>query len=209
MFHPFLPRSSIFVLALMVLVWNTPVAQADLLLNFGSFPNGIGRGISGTNHPLMGFTTYQAFDVDAIWIVDTVGVDGWENDDPNDVGFVGTILADDGTGNAADGSLSFGSATHQLDIFGNSSSWSDVSLPAVLTPGRYWYRMSAGDADYHGASFHGAFGPGSYSIRGSDGARSNSITLALRINGTAVPEPNSIGIFLLIVLAGIGRSRKR
>ena len=183
-------------------------AQADWLLDFGSFPNGIGRTISGTNQPLMGFTAYQAFDVDTTWVIETVGVDGWKNSDPNNAGRIGTILADDGTGNAANDSVSFGSATHQLGIFSSSSNWSDVSLPTVLTPGRYWYRISAGDADFHGASFHGAFGPSSYSIRGSDGARSDSLTLALRINGTSVPEPNSMGLFMLVVLAGSQYRRK-
>lgn len=200
--------SSMFAIVLTILL-TAQTSNAALLVNYGTTPNTTGRAVSGANTNSNGFTVFQAFDVDAQWSVITVGVDGWEALDPGNVNFIGTLFNDDGTGNAADTGTALGSTTHELDDMPGSSSWSDSPLNITLGPGRYWYRLSAGDADHNSALFLGDMpGPGSYSIRGSDGSRFDAPSVAFRIEGTVVPEPGSVCLLSGLLVLGLARRRR-
>jgi len=183
-------------------------AQAGFLLDYGSpGPYNSGRTVSG-NNIAGGWTVFQPFTVTdaAGWSVTTIGVDGWEVQDPLGLGMRGTILPSNG--GVPDEGNPIASAQYQLLPNDGTSNWVDVAFNIILPQGNYFMRWDdANDPDHWSAIFPGASGPGSFSRRESDGALFNAGVTALRIDGTIAPTP---GALALLGLAGLaGRRRRR
>jgi hypothetical protein len=184
-------------------------AQAGFLLDYGSDGASDGWAVSGGNQPFGGFTQFQSFTVTDPegWIVEFIGIDGYVNADPANMGLLGTLLPDDN--GSPDESDPIASATYFLsdDAFGGEA-WVDEAFNVILQPGTYWLRAEARDADYNGSWRSATMGAGmAFSRRNSDGAEFPHETLALRIQGSVVPAPGAAA--LLLIGAGFARRRRR
>lgn len=175
------------------------------LLDNGTTPNGSGRTVSGIGIA-NGWTVFQPFTVPSPgWDIDTIGVDGWNVQDPMGFGMLGTLLGDDGGGNP-DENNPIADATYFLGNDAFSSNWRDEAFDVVLTPGTYWMRWTDNKDDNHwSAIFAGVTGDDSFSRRTSDGAIFPAGATALRIAGTVVPEPTSLGVLALGLLTLLRR----
>mgnify|MGYP003572484553 CR=1 FL=1 len=184
-------------------------AQAGFLLDYGSDGESDGWAVSGANQPFGGFSQFQSFTVTDPegWIVEFIGIDGYVNFDPNNMGLGGTLLPDD-NGSPDEGNP-IATATYFLssDPFGGEA-WVDEAFNVILEPGTYWFRAEARDADYNGTWRSATMGAGNaFSRRNSDGAEFPQETLALRIQGSVVPAPGAAA--LLLIGAGFARRRRR
>lgn len=170
-------------------------AQADLLLDNGSIANGSGRTVSGVGIA-GGWMVFQPFTVtDPGWIIETIGTDGWNVQDPMGLGMLGTLLPDTGA-NYPDESNPIASAVYYLGTDAWNPNWRDEPFDVTLQPGHYWMRWTDnGDPNHWSAIFPGVSGENSFSRTGNTDYGSGPT--ALRIYGTEVPEPGTICLLLL------------
>jgi hypothetical protein len=192
-------------LALASVVLVTPAWASEWLLDNDSIAQGSGRTVSGPNIA-SGWTVFQPFTVpEPGWDIETIGVDGWNVQDPLGYGMLGTLLPDTGA-NYPDESNPIASAVYYLGTDAFSQNWRDQSFDLTLQPGHYWMMWTDnGDANHWSAVFPGVSGENSFSRRTSDGAEFASNPTALRIFGTEVPEPGTICLLLL----GAGLLRRK
>ncbi len=190
------------------IAFSTLPAQAELLLNYGSQANGLGRPVAGVN--IFGglFIIQQFSVVGSDWHVDTIGTDGYVLQDPLGQGMRGTLFTETGYG-TPDWLNPIGSAVYHLGSDPYSSNWRDEEFDIVLQEGNYWMLWSHnGDPSYAAILFNGESGPPAYSKqRTSTGFNCypSEYSSPLRIYGSAVPGPASLTLLAL----GILSSRKR
>jgi len=179
-------------------------SYGEWLLDNGSIPNGSGRTVSGDN-VAGGWTVFQPFTVpEPGWIVETIGVDGWNVQDPMGLGMLGSLLPSDVNGDPDEDSP-IASAVYYLSPDPFSSNWRDEPFNVVLEPGRYWMKWEDnGDPNHWSAIFAGITGENSHSRQETTGRIVEDGITALRIWGTVVPEPST-----LLLLLGAGALLRR
>ncbi|MCH7840012.1 MAG: PEP-CTERM sorting domain-containing protein [Planctomycetes bacterium] len=173
----------------------------EFLLDNGSIPNGSGRTV-GTGSR---WEVFQPFTVpEPGWIVETLGVDGWNVTDPNNSGMLGTLLPD--VGGNPDEANPIDDAIFFLSTDPFNSNFRDEAFDVVLQPGRYWMRWDDNsDPDHWSAIFLAPSGENSFS-RNAAGDMFPAGPTALRIAGEIVPEPAMLS---LLALGGLGMLRRR
>jgi MYXO-CTERM domain-containing protein len=183
-------------------------ANAVFLLDNGTDGASDGWAVSGANQAFGGFSQFQMFTVtDALgWAVNTIGVDGYINFDPNNVGVKGTLLPDVGGSPDEDNPIADSTYFLTTDPFGGPA-WVDEAFSLILAQGDYWFRLEAGDADVNAAWRDGFSGGNAFSRRNSDGAEFAHGPLALRIEGEIAPAPGGLAL-LLVGFAGTRRRRR-
>ncbi|MBU0639827.1 MAG: PEP-CTERM sorting domain-containing protein [Planctomycetes bacterium] len=179
--------------------------ESDYLLNNGSVAAGSGRTVSGQNIA-GGWAVFQPFEVTGPgWFVETIGVDGWNVQDPLGKGMLGTLLPDDNGNPDENNPIAFEDYFLGTDAF--NSNWRDETFNVALTPGMYWMRWSdVGDINHWSAIFPGTSGLNSFSRQTSTGNIYPAAATALRIAGYEVPEPTTLSL-LAVGLLGVLRRR--
>ena len=140
--------------------------------------------------PNTGNEVFQPFDVDADVTLERIDLDGWTIGYHPD-GFRATIFPDDGTGTFPDEGALIEWIDFQWRFSGGTTVWVGRPVGSVLSPGRYWVRLTVNHEDYDAAAHVGTSGPASLSRRNSNGQISQaSRSVAMRI---AAAEPAAVG----------------